>query len=189
MSPGDTRPTAQVWLHGPRVTLRPWTDDDLAPFAALNADAEVMRHFPAMLDRGQSDALAGRVRERMAEQGWGLWALQTPELAFAGFVGLARVPFELPLPGFDGPQLEIGWRLARPAWGLGYAGEGAMLALDFAQRVLRQERVVSFTAWSNQRSAAVMRRIGLQPAGEFDHPRLAGHALQRHLLYTTPSAD
>lgn len=180
---------AQVRLQGPRVLLRPWTDADLAPFAALNADPEVMRHFPAPLDRAQSDAAAARARALFDKQGWGWWALQTPEHAFAGFVGLAWVPFELPLPGFEGRQLEVGWRLARSAWGRGDASEAARLALDFAQRVLGRPRVVSFTAWSNQRSEAVMRRIGLRPAGTFDHPRLPGHALQRHLLYAAPARD
>jgi RimJ/RimL family protein N-acetyltransferase len=183
------RPSADVTLHGPRLTLRPWTDADLAPFAALNADAEVMRHFTAPLTRAESDAFAGRVRDRFAHQGWGLWALDTPAQGFAGFVGLAVLPFELPLPGWGGPQLEIGWRLARPSWGQGLATEAAHLALDFAERVLRRPRVVSITAWSNQRSMAVMQRIGLQPVGTFDHPRLAGHALQRHVLYATPNPD
>jgi RimJ/RimL family protein N-acetyltransferase len=173
-------------LQGPRVTLRDWTDADLAPFAALNADPEVMRHFPAPLTGAASDAMAARARARLHEQGWGHWALQVPELGFAGFIGLGRVPFELPLAGWDGPQIEIGWRLARAAWGQGLASEGAALALDFARRVLGLERVVSFTAWSNTRSMAVMRRIGLPRVAEFDHPNLAGHALQRHALHATP---
>lgn len=184
---GPAAPAPAVHLKGQRVTLRPWADADRAPFAALNADAEVMRHFPAVLSQAESDALVDRIQARFALQGWGLWALQTEALPFAGFVGLSTVPFTLPLPGWDqGTQVEIGWRLARPAWGQGWATEAALLALGFAQRVLRVPRVVSFTAWSNTRSAAVMQRIGLQRQGEFAHPRLPGHALQRHVLYANP---
>ena len=183
-----------ITLRGPRTTLRHWTDDDLAPFAALNADAEVMRWFKEPLTREQSDSMAARIRANLAQRGYGLWALQTPELAFAGFVGLFPVlGFALPdEPAFERfkatPPDEIGWRLARAAWGHGYATEAAQLALHHAQQVQQVAQVVSFTALGNARSQAVMQRIGLQRVGEFDHPKLAGHALQRHVLYATPQA-
>lgn len=173
-------------FEGPRVRLRDWRDEDLAPFAALNADPEVMRLLKQPLARADSDAMAGRMRERLAAQGWGHYALEVPGLGFAGFVGLSTPPFTIPLPGFDTPPLEIGWRLARPAWGRGYATEGARLLLAFAREVLRRPRIVSFTTLSNARSIAVMQRLGLQPAGDFEHPLLEGHPLQPHRLYTTP---
>lgn len=183
-----------VTLHGPRITLRPWTDADLGPFAALNADAEVMRWFKAPLTREQSDAMAGRIRANLAQHGYGLWALQTPGLEFAGFVGLfPALGFALPdEPAFQrfraaAPD-EIGWRLARAAWGHGYATEAAQLALDHALQVRRLPQVVSFTTLGNLRSQAVMQRIGLQSVAEFDHPNLVGHALQRHVLFATPES-
>lgn len=179
---------ADATLRGPRVLLRPWTDSDLEPFAAMNADAEVMRWFRAPLTRAESDAMAQRIRERFAADGFGLWALQTPELDFAGFVGLFPVPpFALPFERYAQapPSREIGWRLPRAAWGQGYASEGAGLALDCARHTLRLPEVVSFTAVGNVKSQAVMQRIGLQFVGEFDHPNLAGHALERHVLYAT----
>jgi Acetyltransferase (GNAT) domain len=97
-----------ITLQGPRVTLRPWTDADLAPFAALNADAQVMRWFKAPLTREQSDAMAGRIRDNLAQRGYGLWALQTPELEFAGFVGL------FPALGFALPDGAVFERASRP---------------------------------------------------------------------------
>ncbi len=183
-----------------RVRLRAWRDDDLPAWAALNADPVVMEHFPAPLSRTESDAVATRVRDRMDEQGYGLWALQTPELPFAGFVGLALVPFDLP-PGLVAalwpaspagapagatppPLHEVGWRLARAAWGRGDATCAARAALDFARDTLRLPGVVSFTALSNARSQAVMRRLGMQAMGEFEHPRVTpGHPLRPHVLY------
>ncbi|MDE2094968.1 MAG: GNAT family N-acetyltransferase [Burkholderiales bacterium] len=175
-------PTA---LNGPRVRLRPWTDADLAPFAAMNDDPEVMRHLSARLTRAQSDAYAWRIRAQFDAHGFGLWALEVPQLGFAGFVGLsAKVPFELPVPGTVAEPHEIGWRLARAAWGRGYATEAAALVLRHAFDVLELPQVVSFTATANLASQAVMQRIGLQRRGEFDHPRLAeGHPLRRHVLY------
>ncbi|NRF69621.1 GNAT family N-acetyltransferase [Aquincola sp. S2] len=174
-------------FEGPRVRLRAWRDDDLPAFAALNADPEVMRYLKAPLAREDSDAMARRMAERLQSQGWGHYALDVPGLGFAGFVGLSVPPFTIPLPGFDdAPQLEIGWRLARAAWGQGYASEAARLLLDFARDELRRPRIVSFTTVGNLKSQAVMQRLALALAGAFDHPNLPGHPLQPHLLYCTP---
>jgi len=171
-------------LHGQRVTLRHWRDDDLAPFAALNADPEVMRHFMAPLTPAESDALAARIRANFASRGFAQWALDVPGLGFVGFVGLSVVPFELPLPERSGPAHEIGWRLARAAWGQGYASEAAALALAHGFEVLQLPRVLSFTAATNSASQAVMQRIGMRLRGEFEHPRIpVGHRIRRHLLY------
>ena len=171
-------------LRGPRVTLRHWRDDDLAAFAALNADPEVMRQFMAPLTRAESDALATRIRTNFETRGFAQWALDVPGIGFAGFVGLSLAPFEPPLPGVEAPMHEIGWRLARAAWGQGYATEAARLALRHGFEALRLPQVVSFTALTNLASQAVMRRIGLSLRGEFDHPRMPeGHALRRHVLY------
>jgi RimJ/RimL family protein N-acetyltransferase len=166
-----------------RVRLRQWRERDLAPFAALNRDAEVMRFLPAPLTRAESDALAAQIRAHFQEVGFGLWALEIPGVReFAGFVGLSRARFPAPFT----PCIEIGWRLARECWGAGYASEAAREVLRFAHDTLELPEVVSFTATDNQRSRRVMERIGLQrdPSGDFDHPRLpAGHPLRRHVLY------
>ena len=178
-----------VVLRGARVCLRPWVDADLAPFAALNADPEVMRYMTAPLARDESDAFAGRIRTQHEAQGFGLWALDVPDragtMAFAGFVGIsATLPFSLPLAGIVPEPHEIGWRLARHAWGKGFATEAAMLALRHAFEVLALPQIVSFTALANTASQAVMRRIGLARRGEFDHPRMAeGHPMRHHVLY------
>ena len=175
-----------------RLRLRGWQDADLPAFAALNADAEVMRHFPSCLDRGASDRLATEIRRRLAGQGWGFWAVEVtdprePVSGFVGFTGLNR-------PGFTAhftPCIEIGWRLARDAWGRGYATEAARAALDFAFREIGADEVVAFTAEANARSRAVMERLGMQRDrnDDFDHPDLPeGHPLRRHVLYRIAAA-
>jgi RimJ/RimL family protein N-acetyltransferase len=169
-------------LETPRLVLRQWREEDLAPFAALNADPEVMRHFPARMPRAQSDAFAEYIRDAIARQGWGLWAVEVRGGApFIGFVGLGR-------PGFEAhftPAVEIGWRLDRAHWGNGYATEAAAAALTFAFDDLSLAEVVSFTALPNERSVRVMRRLGMthDPADDFDHPSLADGPLRRHVLY------
>lgn len=178
-------------LRGERVTLRPWRDDDLAPFAALNDDSEVMQHLSGRMSREDSDAMVARIRGHFDQHGFGLWALDVPGIGFAGFVGLsAQVPFEIAVPGIAPHPHEIGWRLARAAWGHGYATEAATLALRHAFAHLHLPQVVSFTVPANRASQAVMQRIGLTLRGEFEHPRFAvGHPLRRHVLYAIDAPD
>lgn len=171
-----------------RLLLRQWQDEDLPLFAALNADQEVMRHFPAPLSTEESDALAGRIRLSLEEDGWGLWAVEVrrgPRTGFAGFTGLAAPRFEAHFT----PAVEVGWRLARWAWGFGYATEAARAALRVGFDELHLDEIVSFTATGNERSRSVMRRLGMthRPADDFDHPALpVGHPLRRHVLYRLP---
>ena len=164
-----------------RLILRQWRQADREPFAALNADPEVMRYFPARLSRDESDALARRAGASLTERGWGLWAVDR-DGEFLGFTGLAVPRFEAHFT----PAVEIGWRFARSAWGSGFATEAAGAALGFAFRELRLDEVVSFTSAANRRSRAVMERIRMvrNPADDFDHPGLPdGSPLRRHVLY------
>jgi ribosomal-protein-alanine N-acetyltransferase len=166
-----------------RLLLRRWRDDDRAPFAALNADPEVMRHFPARLSREESDALIDRAEQHFERHGYGLWALERRDTgAFIGFTGLAVPRFEAHFT----PAVEVGWRLARSAWGAGYASEAARAALAVGFGKAGLEQIVSFTVPANTRSRAVMTRIGMthDPRDDFDHPGLPeGHPLRPHVLY------
>jgi RimJ/RimL family protein N-acetyltransferase len=170
-------------LRTERLVLRQWRGEDLEPFAALNADPEVMRHFPARLTREESDQLARGQRALIAERGWGLWAVEVPGgEPFVGFVGLAVPRFEAHFT----PTVEVGWRLARSAWGRGYATEAGRTAVAFGFAEIGLDEIVSFTSVDNVRSRRVMERLGMthDPADDFDHPRLPpGHPLQRHVLY------
>jgi RimJ/RimL family protein N-acetyltransferase len=170
-------------LRTDRLRLRGWRDADREPFADLNADPEVMEHFPAPLSREQSDAFLAQIVAAWADRGYGLWAVeQRSDRRFLGFVGLAMWAFDAPFM----PAVEVGWRLARDAWGRGYATEAATAVLDWAFDVLGLDEIVSFTAPVNARSTAVMERLGMarDPADDFDHPRVpVGHPLRRHVLY------
>ncbi|GAA4596842.1 GNAT family N-acetyltransferase [Planotetraspora phitsanulokensis] len=168
-------------LETERLTLRRWREGDLEPFAALNADPVVMEHFPSALSREQSDAMVRRIEAGFEDRGFGLWAVEA-DGTFLGFTGLSVPRFTAAFT----PCVEIGWRLARHAWGYGYATEAAMAVLEDAFGRLGLAEVVSFTAVGNVRSQAVMRRIGMShdPAGDFDHPALAEDSpLRRHVLY------
>lgn len=171
-----------ITFETPRLLLRGWQDSDLPAFAALNADPEVMKYFPAPLSRAESDAQASRIRQFMHQHGWGLWAVEVKQqAAFIGFVGLSVPGDDLPCS----PCVEIGWRLAKEYWGKGYASEAAHGSLDVAFNTLKLLEVVSFTAEINLPSRRVMERIGMTFSGEtFEHPRLPpGDPLRTHVLY------
>ena len=166
-----------------RLLLRRWREDDLVPFAAMNADPLTMRFMPSVLTRAETRALIGRLEEHHRLHGFGVWAVEAPGVApFIGFIGLQRVAFEAPFT----PAVEIGWRLAPAYWGQGFATEGATAAVRIGFEDLNLDQIVSFTVAANKPSWSVMERLGMtrDPAEDFDHPRLPiGHALRRHILY------
>ncbi len=170
-------------LRTDRLWLRRWLPEDRAPFATFNADTRVMKYFTAVLSREESDTLASRIEAHFEQHGFGLWAVEIPNVtSFAGFIGLSVPRFEAPFT----PCVEIGWRLAPEYWGFGYATEGARVVLGFAFHLLGLDEVVSFTAPGNLRSRRVMDKIGMvhDPADDFDHPMLPdGHRLRRQVLY------
>lgn len=174
-------------LLTPRLRLHVWHPEDRAPLAALNADPEVMAHFPAPLARADSDALVDRFQALIDQHGWGFWALSLRDSGrFIGFCGLNAVAPAMPFA----PAVEIGWRLARAHWGQGLASEAARAAARFAFTQLGLDEIVAFTALGNRRSRAVMVRLGMREAGEFDHAALPlGHALRRHVLYRLARAQ
>jgi RimJ/RimL family protein N-acetyltransferase len=169
-------------LRTERLLLRQWQEADLEPFAQLNADPEVMTHFPSLLTRERSDALARDISDSIEEQGWGLWAVEVVDgPSFIGFVGLNEPRFEAHFI----PAVEVGWRLGREHWGYGYATEAARAAVDFGFGELGLDEIVAMVAPANARSRAVAERLGMtrNPADDFDHPRIPEGPLQRHVLY------
>ncbi len=170
-------------LRTERLLLRRWRPEDRAPFAEMNADPRVTEHFPSPLTPAASDAMIARIEAHFEQHGFGLWAVEVPEVtSFAGFAGLFT-------PGFEAsftPTVEIGWRLAAAHWGRGYATEAARAALAFGFDVVRLPEIVSFTVPGNLRSRRVMEKLGMtrDPADDFDHPRVPdGSPLRRHVLY------
>jgi len=165
-----------------RLRLRQWREADREPLAAMSADPAVMEFYPAPSTREESDAAIDRWRAQIAGQGWSNWAVEiTQSREFIGFVGLSVPRRVLPFS----PCVEVGWRLARPHWGKGYATEAARAALAFGFDELALEEIVSFTALVNRRSRAVMERIGMANANQdFEHPAVPeGHRLRPHCLY------
>jgi RimJ/RimL family protein N-acetyltransferase len=170
--------------HTRRLVMRAFDEADREPFAALNRDPEVVRHLQGPLSRERSDAFVDRIGACWRERGYGLWAVELRETGdFVGYTGLWPADF---LP--SGPGVEVGWRLARSAWGQGYAPEAALEAMRFGFEEAGLAEIVSFTATGNSASLRVMDKIGLRrdPSRDFDHPKVDAAAypeLVAHLFY------
>ncbi|MBU2873355.1 GNAT family N-acetyltransferase [Marinobacter salexigens] len=164
-----------------RLRLRQWRESDFEPFAALNADPQVMEFFPEPLGRQASNEMADKIRSLIARRSWGFWALEVKGVVpFIGFCGLHVPTASLPFS----PCVEIGWRLSSAHWGKGYASEAALGSLNVAFHRLALPEIVSFTTVGNRRSRRVMERIGMNYSCEFEHPSLPEDSLLRpHVLY------
>lgn len=170
-------------LSTERLLLRRWSEADRDPLARINADPEVMRYLNGPITREASDAFIDEMEATFDAHGFGLWAVERKEDGrLLGFTGLALSDFGAPFC----PAVDVGWRLAREAWGHGYATEAARCVLAFAFDELGLPEVVAHTTSINERSRAVMRRIGMthDPADDFDGPWFSeGHPLRRFVLY------
>lgn len=170
-----------ISLTTPRLILSAWQPNDLTYMIRMNEDPQVMRHFPNTLSPEQSKETLDRQVKLFEKHGFGFFkATLRQGGSFLGFVGIQQVNFEAHFT----PNVEIGWRLMPEAWGKGYATEGGKACLALAFEQLHLPEIVSFTATTNLPSMAVMKRLGMQADGEFNHPALAaGHPLERHVLY------
>ncbi len=172
-----------------RLQLRAWRDEDLEPYAALNADPRVRQFFPSVPTYRESAESMQYIRDHFQRRGFGLWAVEviggTP---FIGFIGLSVPSFNAPFM----PCVELGYRLAFEHWGHGYATEGSRAALAFGFTTVGLDEIVAMTAVGNERSRRVMERLGMKrnPADDFDHPSIvAGHPLRGHVLYRLAATE
>jgi RimJ/RimL family protein N-acetyltransferase len=180
-----TDPAVEPVIETERLVLRPWGEGDRAAYVALAIDPVVSTWLGGTPTTEAAEAAFDHLRAASAAGLRQRWALvRKADQAVVGAVSLDKVPSERghPLAG----AVEIGWGLFPAAWGEGYASEGAAAALAWGFANLEVAEIVSFTAASNARSEAVMRRIGLErdPGRDFEHPDLAAdHPLRPHIVY------
>ena len=169
-------------LTTPRLILRQWRDADRAAWHALNADPEVREFLGDPLTRTDADAVLEFFRTDLETRDWGWWALasrDTDELI--GMAGLDPVDEELDFTG-----VELGWRLARAHWGMGYATEAARSVIDHAFQVLNFPELLAIAAVGNSRSQAVMRRLGMTHVRDFTDPTQPPHLAESSLYQIEP---
>jgi RimJ/RimL family protein N-acetyltransferase len=152
---------ARLPIETERLILREWRDEDLEPFARINADPEVMTYLNGgdrMTLEETRTMLNDRVRKHWEEHGYGWFAVDLKETgAFIGFVGL-HIPVFLPEVF---PAVEVGWRLDRSVWNRGLATEGARASLRFGFEDLDLDRIISIRHRDNLASGRVMDKLGM----------------------------
>ena len=173
-----------------RLILRPWRDADRAPYAAMMADPEVGYWLGAALSPTEADAQVDRFMAAAGGREPGFLAVERrTDGAFLGAACLRSVIGDAhPMAG----TVEIGWRLARVAWGVGHATEAARALTAHGFETLGLETIVAFTAVTNTSSRGVMERLGMtrRPRLDFDHPALAeDHPLRAHVVHALTRAD
>jgi RimJ/RimL family protein N-acetyltransferase len=169
-------------LETERLISRPWAASDVEPCYVLCSDPEVMLFFGGPHAREKVEATVRSVMEHQARFGVWLQPLILKETGkFIGIAGIAEVMDETHFT----PAVEIGWRLARDHWGKGYITEIGRAFIRYAFDTRGFEELVSFAVEGNERSIAVMRRLGFthDPSDDFDHPRVELAHLKRHVLY------
>ena len=179
-----TRPMSGVALRTERLLLRQWRDEDLEAWTAMNGDPEVNAFlpWPALPISEISARSLRRFKRDIEERGWGFWAV---EIAATGeFVGMAGLDPVEEGHGLEG--VEVGWRLARSAWGKGYATEAARAALKYGFETLGLHEILSTAAAGNVRSRAVMTRIGMDFVRDFTLS-IAPESMRTWVVYRIPA--
>jgi RimJ/RimL family protein N-acetyltransferase len=165
---GNTLPSFQT----ARLLLRPRTAADMEACFAMDRDPEVTRFIPGPW----SDPVAHRAFfdahwQRKYPSGMGYWSVVEAD----GFIGGIQLA---PL-NWLGPEIELGWRFIRAAWGRGYATEALGPILNYALRTLEVPEIVADIDPANAASLRVARKLGfraLRPVHYFDH------AFDRHVV-------
>ncbi|MEA2153968.1 MAG: hypothetical protein QOE11_108 [Solirubrobacteraceae bacterium] len=155
-------------LRTERLRLRRWRDGDVAPMTAINRDPEVTRYLNAPTDEAAVAIFCARAAEHWGTHGFGHWAVELLDGGFIGFTGVAYPSF---LPQVTG-RPELGWRLARAAWGRGLATEAAVAARDDALGRLGLAELISIIHPANARSQSVARKLGMSIEMHAPHPVL-----------------
>ncbi|HEX4198795.1 MAG TPA: GNAT family N-acetyltransferase [Caulobacteraceae bacterium] len=168
-----------------RLVLRPWIETDRDAFVGMVTDREVGDWLGGARTRDQAMGDFDRMLAFWTERGHGqLAVVRNQDGALVGRVGCRRQPVEWEHPMVG--RVEIGWLLARDAWGFGYATEASAAIIPWGFGVFADDEIYAWTAATNHRSEAVMRRIGMSRAAalDFEHPALAAEdPLRSHVVY------
>jgi ribosomal-protein-alanine N-acetyltransferase len=163
----EQRPCAHCWLTTDRLGLRRFTTTDLDWLASLYADPDVTRFLGGTKAKAQVQAmLTTRILDYYyVHPGLGMW--MTIERATGAPVGFHLINH------IQGESIiQIGFGLARPAWGRGFATEMASALLRYAFVDLELDYIAGIASLANVASQQVLQKIGLQRHGErtFSHP-------------------
>ncbi|MGU3575702.1 GNAT family N-acetyltransferase [Brucellaceae bacterium C25G] len=174
-----------IILETERLIIRNWQENDREVVHRLSHDEKIMEFFPFRLNREEADKLYDRLHKMITETGYGFYALERKDNhKCIGFCGLVSMNME---PIFKEGTVEIGWRLIPETWGKGYIREAASALLEYGFMTKNLAEIVSFAVYNNERSTAVMKRIGMKhdQSRDFLHPKVTDDFphLQPHVTY------
>jgi ribosomal-protein-alanine N-acetyltransferase len=144
-----------VELTTERLRLRPFTPADRDAIHAVYSDPEVMRYVGHGAHRTPAETAAAlRVyREVLERRGFSFLAVTDRETgALIGDGGLHPL----------GEDIELGYTLARSAWGRGYATELGRALLAYAFETLGADRVIAQVEPDNAASRHVLEKLGMR---------------------------
>ena len=169
-----------------RLVLTPVSLGDIDDLVLLHGDTQVAL-WTGPWTHSSNTAWAMDMADRWAVEGVGKWmARNRLDGALVGRGGFTRMRL-------DGEQvLELGWTVRDALTRRGYATEIGHAALDWAAEHRNGLPIVAFTEVHNYASQAVMRRIGMQPAGVLYrdglvHGKPGIHANAPFALYRFPT--
>jgi len=167
-----------------RLILRPPSPGDLEDFVALGADPEVMRYIGQGQTQSRSQAafwmecLLANARHGIPVPhphglpGW-LVVIERRTGAFAGLAVLTVLgPAHVAAIGpslCPTPPIEVGYRLAKPFWGKGYATEAARTLLHYGFNTMRLTQITAFADVRNAASNRVIEKLGLAKRAAYQH--------------------
>jgi RimJ/RimL family protein N-acetyltransferase len=171
-------------MQTPHSSLRTWSADDFPAYVLLHSDPHVVEWLGgSQMNAEQMRAAFDRMRRFLDEHGWGMWAIVDEREAIVGAAGLQ--PVREGLPSY--PGVEAAWRLAFAAQGKGRVTTAMKAVLPWAfDHVEGLDEIQTFTARSNLKSQAVMKRLGFvaDPSRDFEHPVLPdGHPQRSHVFF------
>jgi ribosomal-protein-alanine N-acetyltransferase len=154
-----------IHLTTDRLILRDLEERDVDGIFALDSDPEVLRYIgtPVMTERSEAAKVIALVRGQYQDNGIGRWAVE--ERATGAFVGWCGLKLEKQVRTF--PYYDIGYRLIRSHWGLGYATEAASACLRRGFEVLNYPEICAAVEAEHQASNRILRKIGMQPGEPF----------------------
>lgn len=152
------RPTL---IETDRLILRPFEASDVQTYARIRAKANVIRFLPGGVENAdRADEIAQQTVMRFSalwssEPNYGPWAvIEKTSKSLRGHLGLRL------LPELEG-QTELLYMLDDQVWGLGYATEGSLAALEYGFDRLHLDRIIALALPDNDRSQRVMKRLGM----------------------------
>lgn len=153
----------QRLLETERLILRSSSMDDLEKCLEMDMDPEVTKYIPGIWDG--SEAHLSFLKKNILgtyKEGLGYWSVFPKKTPFQFLGWILLVPYEA-----EAPEIEIGWRLKRSAWGKGYATEAAQAVTAHAFRTVGLEQIYAFVDYGNDRSVKVAQKLGFKAFSDF----------------------